>query len=84
MTGARGQAECTGRTAPTTVDIPAPSAPRAPTFLTGLTYEAGHGWPVDMTGARGQAECTAVTAPTTVDIPAPSAPRTPTFLTGLT
>ena len=34
MTGARGQAECTAMTAPTTVDIPAPSAPRTPTFLT--------------------------------------------------
>ena len=62
MTGARGQAECTVMTAPTTVDIPAPSAPRTPTFLIGSTYEgaiARHVPDAPHVGSSGVGEVTA-------------------------
>ena len=62
MTGARGQAECTVMTAPTTVDIPAPSAPRTPTFLIGSTYEraiARHVPGAPHVGSSGVGEVTA-------------------------
>ena len=39
--GARGQAERTHMTAPSTVAIPAPSAPRSPTFHMCLNYVTG-------------------------------------------
>ena len=62
MTGARGQAECTVMTAPTTVDIPAPSAPRTPTFLTGPEYRsaiARHVPDAPHVGSSGVGEVTA-------------------------
>ena len=42
MHRARAQAECTAMTAPSTAIIPAPSAPRSPTFLIGPDYRSAN------------------------------------------